>query len=102
MLVPPVMPGIPYVKPTGPSPSGPLATTHTIVGPLPTSGGPTPTTMVHTILPFMHGVFGPSTALLAIPTIPVTTPIVRNQPYPTPFSHGNYILTGFRTIADPS
>ena len=47
--------GYPFFEPIGPGPSGPLATAHTIVGPLPTSGGPTLATMVPTILTFMDG-----------------------------------------------
>ena len=102
VIAPAVIPGIPSIVPIGPGPSGPLTTAHTTASPLPTSGGPTPAIMVPTIPPFMHGGIGPSTTIQYIPTIPVTTPIVKIQPYPPPFTHGNYIPVGTDTIVGSS
>ena len=102
MSFPPIIPGIPYIGPTGLVPSGPLASAHIFACTLPTSGGPTLAIVVDTILSFIHGGIGPSTTILVIPTIIVTTPIIKSHPYPPPFTHNNYIPIGTDTIVGSS
>ena len=91
MTAPPIIPGILFVGPTGLGPSGPLAAAHTVIGPLPTSGGPTLATMVCTIPTFMHGGIGPYTTISSIHTFLVTTPTFRSKPYQPPFAYKNYM-----------
>ena len=102
MLVPPVILGILYFIPTRHGISGHLVTTYIVVGPLPASGGPTLATVVSTIPPFMYGEIVPSTTILSIPTIPLSTPIFRSHPYPPPFTHRNCIPAGIGSIVGPS
>ena len=64
VFVPPIITSTPSTRLTGPGHSGPFSTTHTVVGPLPTSGGPTLATMVPTIPPFMQGGSGPSVKII--------------------------------------
>ena len=94
----PIILGIPFVISIAIGPSGPLATAHTSSGPLTTSGGPTSSSMVHTIPSFMHGGIGPSTTISTIHTIWVTTPTIKSKPYQPPFSSDNYIPTSPSTI----
>ena len=100
--IPPIIMGVPSIGPTHPGTSGSFPTTHTYAGVFPPMGGPTSTTTFLIIPPFVPGVSGPSTSIPTIPTIPVTIPPVKSQPYPTPVTHGNYILTIIDTMAGPS
>ena len=76
VFIPPIIMGIPSTEMIETGPHGPFFTAHTAAVLLPTSGGPTPSTIIPTIPPFIPGGSGPSTSILAIPTIPVSTPII--------------------------
>ena len=102
MNTPLLISDIRFVDPTGPGPSFPLATAPTIVGLLPTSGGPTPATMVPTIPPLIPGGNHPSMSISNIPTIQVSIPILESQLHSPPVIHRNYIPIGAGNVTSPS